>query len=337
MIQGASAGAGSVAHHLAAYNGRDDGLFVGAVPESTFWPTQRTVAEMQSQYDLVAQNTSCVGTTDTLTCLRAMDISKIQAVNVQSPFPGAPSEPLPLWYFLPVVDGTFITGQLYDSFQNGEIVKVPLLVGDDTNEGTDFAYNASTQGEVSAFLQANYPGLNATQLQEINGVYPLMAPFVLHAAYFPSASAAYGESTFTCPGNHMAAGMAAYLSPDQVWNYRWNVQDPEYTSQGLGVPHTTETTAIFGYPYSANETSYAPGGLDAPMIPITMDYFISFVTTLNPNTQKNTAAPTWDSWGSGTTGNRLKFELNATAMEAIPQDQQQRCEFWQSLAPSMQI
>lgn len=337
MIQGASAGAGSVAQHIAAYNGRDDGLFVGAIPESTFWPTQRTVAEMESQYDLVVQNTGCAGTSDKLACLRALDISIIQAANVQAPFPGAPSEPLPLWYFLPVVDGTFITGQLYDSFQNGDIVKVPLLVGDDTNEGSDFAYNASTADEVSTFMLTNYPGLNATQLQLINEVYPLMAPIVLHAAYFPSASAAYGESTFTCPGNHMAAGMAASLSPDQVWNYNWNVQIPEDTALGLGVPHTTETAAIFGWPYSANETSYAPGGLNAPMVPITMDYFISFVTMLNPNTRKNAAAPTWDAWGTGATGNRLKFQLNATVMEPIPDDLQQRCEFWQTLAPSMEI
>jgi carboxylesterase type B len=292
---------------------------------------------MQPQYDLVVRNTGCAGTVDTLACLRALDISTIQAVNVESPFRGGPSEPLPLWYFLPVVDGTFITGQLYDSFQNGNIVKAPQLVGDDTNEGSDFAYNASTPDEVSAFMLSNYPGLNVTQLELINEVYPLMAPIVLHAAYFPSASAAYGECTFTCPGNHMAAGMATYLSPDQVWNYNWNVRIPEYTDLGLGVPHTTETTAIFGYSYSANQASYAPGGLNAPMVPITMDYFISFVTTLNPNTLKNAAAPTWDGWGTGATGNRLKFQLNATVMEAIPDDLQQRCQFWRSLAPSMEI
>jgi acetylcholinesterase len=291
---------------------------------------------MEPQYDLVVQNTGCDGTSDTLSCLRALDISTIQVANVLSPFPGAPSQPVPLWYFLPVVDGTFITGQLYDSFQDGAIVKVPLLVGDDTNEGTDFAYNASTPEEVSLFMKANYPGLNIKQLEAINDVYPLMAPVALHAAYFPSASAAYGESTFTCPGNHMAAGMAAYLSPGQVWNYHWNVQEPDETSLGLGVVHTSETTAIFGYGYSANAPSFAPDSLNAPMVPITMDYFISFVTTLNPNTRKNAAAPTWRGWGTGATGNRLKFQLDATVMEAIPHDQQQRCEFWRSLAPYME-
>jgi carboxylesterase type B len=36
VIHGDSAGAGSVAHHLTAYDGRDMNLFVGAVAESTF-------------------------------------------------------------------------------------------------------------------------------------------------------------------------------------------------------------------------------------------------------------------------------------------------------------
>ncbi|GLA67744.1 hypothetical protein AtubIFM54640_002278, partial [Aspergillus tubingensis] len=50
IAHGDSAGAGSVTHHMTAYGGRAEGLFAGAVLESPFWPTLRTVAEMEFQY-----------------------------------------------------------------------------------------------------------------------------------------------------------------------------------------------------------------------------------------------------------------------------------------------
>jgi hypothetical protein len=70
------------------------------------------------------------------------------------------------------------------------------MVSDDTNEGTDFAYNATDQAEVAQFMKNNYPKLTQEQLDQINKVYPLVDPLPKHAAYFASASAAYGESTY---------------------------------------------------------------------------------------------------------------------------------------------
>ena len=69
-----------------------------------------------------------------------------------------------------------------------------------------------------------------------------------------------------------------------------------------------------------------------------MDYWISFILTLDPNTYKNPAAPTWNSWyaknsqygGSGL--QRLKIQTNATEMEAVPSAQLSRCDLWKSLA-----
>lgn len=334
VIHGDSAGAGSVAHLLTAYSGRDMNLFVGAVAESTFWPTQRTVAEMEFQYERFVKDVGCEKAKDSLACLRSVDIKTIEKYDVDKPFPSGSSSPAPLWYFLPVVDGELVSDHLYSLFEQDKLVHVPLIVTDDTNEGTYFAYNATSPTEVAQFLKNNYPGLSDRQLKAINKAYPLMDPLPKHAAYFPSAAAAYGESTFTCPGNHMAATMSRYFASDKVWNYRYNVQDPTEIADGRGVPHVFDLPAIFGLG-DTNEPAYSYATTNTKIIPVTMDYYLSFIKALDPNKFRNEDAPVWRSWGNGT-GQRLKLQTNSTEMEAVPKGQVERCWMWKKFATDME-
>ena len=334
VIHGDSAGAGSVAHHLTAYGGQDMKLFVGAIAESSFWPTQRTVSETQFQYNRFVRDVGCEGAPNTLACLRSADISRLQEANVPKPFPGGSNAPLPLWYFLPVVDGRLVPGRLNSLFKQNKFIHVPLVVTDDNNEGSIYAYNATSPSEVAQFFKNNYPRLNESQLNSINKAYPLMRPLPEHAPYFPSASAAYGESTFVCPGNLMAATMAKYFATNRVWNCRYNVQDPSEIAQGFGVPHVFELPAIFGIG-STNKPAASYANINANVIPLTMDYFISFVKALDPNSYRNENAPLWRSWG-GESGQRLKLQTNATTMEKLPPTQIERCLKWHDIAISMQ-
>ncbi|KAJ5584015.1 uncharacterized protein N7459_003815 [Penicillium hispanicum] len=334
VIHGDSAGAGSVAHHLTAYGGRDMNLFVGAVAESTFWPTLRTVDQMEFQYERFVKDLGCDSAANALSCLRSADITKIQEFNTPKPFPGGSDSPVPLWYFLPVVDGDLISDRLYTSFQQGQFIHVPLLVSDDSNEGTEFGANATNAAQVAQFMKNNYPGLNDDELNTINDKYPRMDSLPKHADYFPSAAAAYGEATFTCPGNHMAATMAQHFSPNKVWNYRFNVRDPTEVAAGLGVPHVFDLPAIFGVG-DTNEPTYSYGDINTAIIPITMDYYLSFIKGLDPNVFRNEKAPVWTSWGDGT-GQRLKLQTNSTQMETVPKDQTERCSMWQTLAADME-
>jgi acetylcholinesterase len=186
-------------------------------------------------------------------------------------------------------------------------------------------------------MQNNYPHLTIAETDEINEQYPLMPPLPKHAAYFPSASAAYGEATFTCPGNFIALTFAKTLSPYKVWNYRYNVLQANNVASGLGVPHTFESPAIFGLG-NANDnilSSYAT--YNAEIIPVMMDYWISFVRELTPNRYKYSGAPHWESFGDGKDGGRrIVLQTNETAMEKIPADQLERCEFWRGLAITME-
>ncbi|KAL2869529.1 Alpha/Beta hydrolase protein [Aspergillus lucknowensis] len=332
VIQGTSAGGGSVSHHLTAYRGHDEAqLFVGAILESPFWPTLRSVSEMNFQYERLLGSTGC----SSLTCLRRMNISALQAASGASAFPGtAPGDPTPLFYWLPVIDGELIPDQLYTLFTTGQFARVPILVGHVTNEGSWFANNASTATEVSSFLRANYPHLKPGQLEEINQEYANMAPLPSHAKFFPSASAAYGDATFTCPANEMASAGERFVSAARVWSYRYNVLDPGTVAGGYGVPHTFETSAVFG-PGQAGWAASSYYTINAPIVPIVMAYWASFVQHLNPNTSKRPESPEWKTWGPFP-GSQLRLETNNTAMEYVSDWQTRNCTMWKHFSRTME-
>ncbi|KAG9543098.1 carboxylesterase family protein, partial [Aureobasidium melanogenum] len=334
VIHGVSAGAGSIGTHLTAYGGRDDKLFSGAIGQSPFFACQNNVSQSEWQFGRFASAAGCGNALDQMSCLRAQNISTLQLASTSSPFPG--QSIAPLFYFIPVIDGNMIQEAPFLQFERGKHIKVPLMIGDTTNEGAGFAANASSPAEVSAFLAANCPRLPASALEEANELYPLMNPLPHHAAYFPSASAATGESTFICPGLLMADSLS-FGQQNSVWNYRFDVSTIEETALGNGVLHAFDTPAIFG-PYYQGSTVEATiqvhpfSTYDASIVPIEMNYYISFVRSLNPNTFKVEQAPIWEPFEGKHGKQRLLLELNDTRMEEVPKAQQDRCAFWYSLA-----
>lgn len=128
---GASAGAASITLQLAAYGGRDDGLFHATAAESQSFPALRTVSESQYQYDELVARTNCTakdtGNSDTLSCLRALDIEVLQKFNVKTKFPGA--KILPLFAYNPTLDHDFIQDYTLKSFEEGRFVLVPAIYG----------------------------------------------------------------------------------------------------------------------------------------------------------------------------------------------------------------
>jgi carboxylesterase type B len=132
----------------------------------------------------------------------------------------------------------------------------------------------------------------------------------------------------------MAARMSHYFSSDKVWNYRFNVQDPTEIAKGKGVPHVFDLPAIFGVG-ETNEPTYSYANTNSAIIPITMDYYLSFIKALDPNQYRNENAPVWTSWGIGQ-GQRLKLQTNSTEMEKVPEQQLERCAMWMRLASAME-
>jgi acetylcholinesterase len=316
---------------LTAYGGRDDRLFIGGIGQSAFFPTQRQVADQEFQFDLFAQRAGCAGASDELACLRSKNTSILQAANIPSAYPGATNPPR--FYFTPCIDGEFIQDYPIRLFEQGKFVHVPVMFGDDTDEGSGFAANASTPADVAVFMVDQYPHLTAADTDAINAKYPLMAPIPCHAPYFPSASAAYGEVTFTCPSIMVLQSYVQYFDPAKTWSYRVNILQANNINSGLGVPHGFETPAIFGPGYADSPGSFLT--YNAAIVPVIMNYWISFIRALNPNPHKFTSAPHWENYSDKQ--RRMVLQTNATAMEQVLSDQLTRCKFWQDLAATLEF
>ncbi|KAJ7766182.1 carboxylesterase estA [Mycena metata] len=331
VMHGASAGAGSVTHHLTAFGGRNDGLFIGAIGESIFWPREAPVSELEFQFDLFAAAAGCANVTDQITCLRAQNTSTLVAANIVHPFQGRASNPD--FFYTPTIDGDFVQDHLYTLFREGKFIRVPIMLGDDDDEGTGFAANASTPDAVISFLVDNYPQLTPTDETRITQLYPLLPPLPKHAPFFPSAAAAYGEATFTCPSNFIAAEINRMGQP--VWNYRFSVVQANDAAGGLGVPHTSELPAIFGPASIPGQSTSTFATTNAPIVPVVMNYWISFIRSLDPNPHRFAGTPEWVQF-DGTSQRRLKFVLNDTHVEEIPADEDTRCAFWNEIGVSIE-
>lgn len=120
-----------MALHLAAYGGRDDGLFVGTISESTFVPAHPSVSDLEFQFDRLAYQAGCSTAENRMGCLRGKSTKKLQKLNVEKPFPGRRYNAL--FYWTPCVDGEFLEDIPSVLFQEGRFLSVPSLIGTCTN------------------------------------------------------------------------------------------------------------------------------------------------------------------------------------------------------------
>lgn len=157
---------------VTAYGGRDDGLFQATAAESQSFSGLRTVEQNSFAYKNLVIRTNCTNADDTLSCLRNVSATDLQAVNFNTPLPGAQNPPL--FMYGPVLDYDFITDYTYRAYADGKFVKVPAIGGDDTNEGTIFApTNTSSIGESDTFIQDQFPAITLAQLRMWNTLYPI--------------------------------------------------------------------------------------------------------------------------------------------------------------------
>ena len=334
---GDSAGAQSVNLQVTAYGGRDDGLFHATAAESQSFSGLRTVEENQFAYDNLVIRTGCARKGDTLACLRGLSAADLQKSNINTPFPGAQNPPL--YMYGPTLDYDFISDYTYNAYSQGKFVKVPAIGGDDTNEGTIFTpIDAKNLSDSDTFIKDQFAAITLDQLKVWNHYYPIRGTpeFPDSGRAWREVSKGYGEMRYICPGIFISGTQANMSVPN--WNYRWNVIDPPSAKEGYGVSHTIEVNAIWG-PENTNggaPNSYYPGGVNGAIVPIVQGYWTSFIRSYNPNTYRVAGSPEWQQWteGSGYWG-RLMFKTNATAMEIVPEPQQERCGWLRSIGVSI--
>jgi acetylcholinesterase len=123
-----SAGAYSVGTHLLAYGGRDDQLFRAAILESgtAVGPPVNDTRWYQPLYDGVTAATGCDTAVDTLDCLRSVPYEKLyKALDID-------------YEWFAAFDGDLIRSWPSVATHQSRFVKVPLLIGSNTDEGVSF-------------------------------------------------------------------------------------------------------------------------------------------------------------------------------------------------------
>lgn len=312
-------------------NGELDGLIHAAAAESQSFGPQLTVHESQYQYDNLTERTGCADSHDTISCLKNLDINTLQHKNIAIPYWNGVLPPL--YPYGPTIDGGLVSDYTFKLFAEGKFMDIPVIFGDDTNEGTVFTpHNTSSVERADEFLLDNFPFLNDTELSIINSLYMSQPDDPVYpdaGDYWQGVSNAYGEMRYICPGIYISTAYNNLASSrgnnTSNWNYHYAVIDANANSTGYGTEHTIEVNAIWGPEYVSGSApeSYTTSVNDE-IIPVMQGYWTSFIRSYNPNTYRAGGTPEWLPWSGEQ--QRLFIRTNDTYMETATSDQLERCK-----------
>ncbi|KAF7594522.1 hypothetical protein BBP40_008969 [Aspergillus hancockii] len=228
-IWGQSAGAGSVvAQVLANGRGKQPKLFSKALASSPFWP--KTYAydspEAEAIYEHLVSLTGCANTTDTLACLKAVDVQAIRDANLI--ISASEKYTTSAFNWAPVIDGEFICDTLTEAVASNSLQTEYIFGLYNSHEGenfvpTGFRSQATTDGYNSSstsfyqWLTGFVPGLSPKQIQLIESeYYPPTGKTETIDPYnstYVRAGLIYRDVVLTCPAYWLAlaAKRAGYV------------------------------------------------------------------------------------------------------------------------------
>lgn len=301
-IQGESAGGSSVFQHLLAFGGRDDKIFRGVISESGYWApsmaSNRLLIYNQTWNQLLSL-TSC----SNLACLQALPLAKLNASVAQV---GAGR-------FQPVVDGDFIKSFPAAQVSDGQFVKVPLLVGANSDEGTAFLtrgvnFDSDFVNAILARNSSSYAFPDEAAVQKVLQFYPddpaqgvpvNTGDGILPTGFQDKRSAAFfGDAVMIGPRRAFAQAMS---KSKDVFSYRFN-QPPFHFPITVGATHFSEVAYVFND--RNNNTAIfsnqplGPRPLDAALALLMSSMWISFVHDQTPNNNLVPKAPIWPAYGA---------------------------------------
>jgi len=307
-IWGESAGAISVLDQMVLYDGdntyKGKPLFRAAIMDSgSIIPTDPTDgAKAQAVYDTVVKNSGCAGASSTLDCLRSVDYETL--LGATNSLPGILSYTSVALSYLPRPDGTALTLSPDVLVSQGKYAKVPLIVGDQEDEGTLFALfqsNISTTAQVINYLSTVFfADATEAQITSLVDTYPndqsAGSPFrtlLLNDWYpqFKRLAAILGDLTFTLTRRVFLNTVATEVPS---WSY---LSSYDYGTVILGSFHAGDILQVF-YGILPN---YASASIH--------DYYLSFIYTMDPN--NGSSFMEWPQWSES------KQLMNFNALNAV--------------------
>ncbi|PSN67379.1 carboxylesterase family protein-like protein [Corynespora cassiicola Philippines] len=319
-IFGESAGAASVGFHLVAYGGRNDNLFRAAILQSgnpIYYIPQSGPEKNQPIFNQLVSAVGCNATLDQVECLRQVPFAQLNSTLGD----------LYLQYgnTNPVIDGDLVRNFGSLQLQRGEFVRVPIIVGANSDEGTSFSPRGiNTTNEFKASL-ANLPPSFQESLIEaypddlsVNVVASLgdQRPGPPYGPQFRRSASYWGDYLFIAARRKTAATWAAHGLP--AYSYRFNAI-PHGVPPELGSNHFKEIHYVFrNYLGVGNRPDILPfQGL--PESHFELAAFISsswssFINDLDPNSWQNrsTSIEAWPEYRLDNPKN-IVFDANITS------------------------
>lgn len=305
-LWGESAGAISVFDQMALYGGDNTyngkPLFRGAIMNSGSIVPADPVDCPKGQviYDTVVREGGCSGASDTLECLRALPYDQfLDAANSVPGFLGYQSVALS---YLPRPDGTVLPDSPEVLAAQGRYAAVPMINGDQEDEGTIFTLftsNVTTTQDLLEYLSTYYfNSASNQQLTALLNTYPQDltqgSPFrtgILNEVYpqFKRISALLGDLVFTLSRRGFLENTNAANPNVPSWSY---LASYNYGTPFLGTFHGSDLLQVFFGIYD----NYAARSIRT--------YYYNFLYNLDPNVGYG-SYPNWPQWKDTGKGNQL--------------------------------
>ncbi|KAJ3334280.1 hypothetical protein HDU76_003929 [Blyttiomyces sp. JEL0837] len=280
----------------------------------------RTVSASQPFFDSVVKQLNCDTSTAKVNCLRQVSASDLLAAgaNHQGSFD-------------PVIDGVYITQSPILAFKKGEYMKIPIIIGSVTDEGTAFEVLVLIDSAYQSFLDG-FEGGKAVR-DKINSLYRLAD---YENSYFKLASAVEGDYNFICAVKNQSDSYATSQTPaTPVYRYRFNHQmtNPSilFWVSNQGVFHQSELYFLFD---NQNALDNSPSSKE-PMLALTLhEYWTRFAAYGNPNGGKHSLGywPVYKPVGGDGKSGGVRFLINDGGVGGVVNETDTtdliKCGFW---------
>ncbi|KAI0804505.1 carotenoid ester lipase precursor [Irpex lacteus] len=173
-IWGESSGAISVALHMIANGGDNEGLFRAGFMQSGAPIPYGEIEQGQWSYDLLVENAGCKNAIDSLQCLRETPYEVLKKAMNASPsilsFQAVNSS------WIPRADGVFLLDPPQHAVLKGTVANIPFVSGNCDDEGTLFALsqaNITTNNATKEYIASNYLSrATEAEVDQLLSVYP---------------------------------------------------------------------------------------------------------------------------------------------------------------------
>jgi len=332
-LWGESAGGIAIGRHLIAYGGRDDKLFRAAIMESggplERWPyaTPYPYEYSEELYTNLTKSTGCYNSSSPLECLRYLPFEKLNAaLNITDTWIAGTG----LGPWLSVIDGDFLQDYCSSQINDGRFVRVPILYGTNTDEGTaispagintdaDFRAAVAQGGPDNAtidMIEYLYPNIDAIGIPL--GYSMTAADKTSQGAQWKRGAAFFGDAVEHYPRREVVSAYSR--SNITAYSYRFNIQ-PAGLTDLIGVTHYQEVAWVFdnidGAGYATNP--FNGSLIDRPtyveVATLMSRMWASFVHDLDPNNHGLAGYPVWPPYNvnEGGVGSNVVFDANVTS------------------------